>query len=104
MQAMWQDIANLLRGASGDRFRVCAEHIIFGCVDAPRLVNYVTLLGKEFIIAKKLKGDSELTIREFKARLMKQYHIDRLIASRKDKLAEFHQEWDVLIKHGSFSD
>ena len=97
VQRLWHSIARMLRRVSSNRFRVCAEHIIFGCVDAPRLVNYVILLGKEFIIAKKLRGDGELSIVEFKARLKKQYHVDRLIATKKDRLVEFHHEWDDMM-------
>ena len=71
-----------------------AETVIFGCPDLPPVVNYIVLLGKQYILRQKLWGEGFISINLFRQFVQQQYEEDKYTATKNEQLDTFECKWN----------
>ena len=76
MSDFWRVVIEEINRKIGSRIRLNPELIIFGKRRAGKLVNYIILLAKQYIVNRKLNGEP-LSTSGFWAKVRGQYEVDK---------------------------
>ena len=91
---LWKQLFRSLRQGTKGSIPVRAETVIFGCPDLPPVVNYIVLLGKQYILRQKLWGEGFISINLFRQFVQQQYEEDKYTATKNEQLDTFECKWN----------
>ena len=89
----WNEVIEELKRIFHARLRLGSELIIFGLRRVGSLSNYLILLGKQFIVNRKLKEET-ISTEVFWRSVKHQYKVDECIAAKSGMdMKRFHRKW-----------
>ena len=94
---LWKQLFRSLRQGTKGFIPVRAGTVIFGRPDLPSVMNYIVLLGKQYILRQKLWGEGFISINLFRQFVQQQYEEDKYTATKNEQLETFECQWDGFI-------
>ena len=81
------------------RIHLRVGQVIFGCLKRPAIINFMMLVGKQFITNQR-SGERVITFSAYRSTLQKMFEMEKYLARCNDRMPKFCDRWRLFMGEG----